>query len=111
MAAVLTAPNRAAWTKPVSLTVTSSAYGAWTIGIIAVAGTVLLVMVAWRIGQRWRARTARLAAEASGAGNPPIGRASEVGSTRPRPATTAPLENGAAPAAGTTKTTARDTRG
>ncbi len=51
-----------AWNSVVPLRIRSSAYGALTIILISVAGGVLLLMVALRIGQRLRARRAGPAA-------------------------------------------------
>ncbi len=49
-----------AWGPQVQLSVESTAYGALTVIIIVVAGVVLVLMVAWRIAQRVRARRHRL---------------------------------------------------
>lgn len=56
----------AAWGRSVPLSVQSSAFGAVTVVIIAVAGAVLLVMVVLRVRQRLRDRRARIAAEQVG---------------------------------------------
>lgn len=61
----LTGPDGHAWGAAVPLPIRSSAYGALTIILISVAGGLLLLMVILRIGQRWRDRTKRLAAEAT----------------------------------------------
>jgi hypothetical protein len=67
--ATLVGPDGVAWGSPVQLSVQSSAYGALTVVLIAVAGGVLVIMVALRIRQRLRGRQARLAAP-TGAGAP-----------------------------------------
>ncbi|GAA2016667.1 hypothetical protein JL107_10105 [Nakamurella flavida] len=67
----LISPDGRAWGEPVPLPVRSTAYGAFTVIIVAVAGAVLLLMVVLRIRQRVRGRRARLAAEAAGAVAPP----------------------------------------
>lgn len=56
----------AVWGQTVPLSVQSSAFGAVTVVIIAVAGAVLLIMVVLRVRQRLQARRARIAAEAAG---------------------------------------------
>jgi len=56
--AQLMGPDGRAWNSVVPLRIRSSAYGALTIILISVAGGVLLLMVALRIGQRLRARRA-----------------------------------------------------
>jgi len=63
--ATLVGPDGVAWGSPVQLSVQSSAYGALTVVLIAVAGGVLVTMVALRIRQRLHARQARLAAAAA----------------------------------------------
>lgn len=60
----------AVWGQTVPLSVQSSAFGAVTVVIIAVAGVVLLVMVVLRVRQRLRARRERIAAEAAGRVSP-----------------------------------------
>ena len=66
------------WGAPVELSVESTAYGALTVIIIVVAGGVLVLMVAWRIWQRLRARAAGAAhvdeVSAAGANDPGRGR-------------------------------------
>ena len=52
----LRAANGAPWSAPVTITVSSSAYGTLTIVLIVVAGGALLLMVAIRIVQRVRQR-------------------------------------------------------
>lgn len=56
--AQLMGPDGRAWNSAVPLRIRSNAYGALTIILISVAGGVLLLMVALRIGQRIRARRA-----------------------------------------------------
>jgi hypothetical protein len=62
--ATLVGTDGIAWGSPVQLSVESSAYGALAVILMAVAGGVLVVMVALRIRQRWRGRQARIAAAA-----------------------------------------------
>ena len=66
--ATLIGPDGAAWGSPVQLSVQSSAYGALTVVLIAVAGGVLVIMVALRIRQRLRGRRARIAAASTPTG-------------------------------------------
>ena len=61
----LISPDGRDWGQSVPLPVRSTAYGAFTVIIVAVAGAVLLLMVVFRIRQRVRDRRARLAAEAA----------------------------------------------
>lgn len=61
--ATLIGPDGVAWGSPVQLTVQSSAYGALTVILMAVAGGVLVIMVFLRVRQRLRGRRARIAAE------------------------------------------------
>ncbi|HEY5879500.1 MAG TPA: DUF6049 family protein [Nakamurella sp.] len=63
--ATLVGPDGVGWGSPVQLSVQSSAYGALTVVLMAVAGGVLVIMVALRIRQRLRGRRARLAAAAT----------------------------------------------
>jgi hypothetical protein len=67
----LRAPDGSAWSAPVTITVSSSAYGTLTIVLIIVAGGALLLMVAIRVVQRIRQR--------GGAGDPSPDPASEPG--------------------------------
>ncbi|HEY7816212.1 MAG TPA: DUF6049 family protein, partial [Nakamurella sp.] len=66
--ATLIGPDGVAWGSPVQLSVQSSAYGALTVVLIAVAGGVLVIMVALRIRQRLRGRRARIAAASTPTG-------------------------------------------
>jgi hypothetical protein len=59
--AQLRGPHGAAWGSAVPLTIASRAYGALTLVLILVAGGVLVLMVGFRIHQRWRAHRARSA--------------------------------------------------
>ncbi len=68
--ATLVGPDGLTWGDPVQLSVQSSAYGALTVILMAVAGGVLVVMVALRIRQRLRGRRARIAAAAQGTDDP-----------------------------------------
>jgi protein involved in polysaccharide export with SLBB domain len=68
--ATLVGPDGLTWGDPVQLSVQSSAYGALTVILMAVAGGVLVVMVALRIRQRLRGRRARIAAAAQGTAGP-----------------------------------------
>lgn len=61
--ATLVGPDGRPWGSPVQLTVQSSAYGGLTVGLMAVAGGVLVIMVFLRVRQRLRGRRARIAAE------------------------------------------------
>ena len=63
--AQLVTSTGATWGSPVVLAVESTAYGAFTVIMMIVAGGVLVLMVALRIVQRLRARRARLAAQAA----------------------------------------------
>jgi hypothetical protein len=63
--AQLRGPDGAAWGAAVPLTIASRAYGALTLVLILVAGGVLVLMVGFRIHQRWRAHRARSAAGGS----------------------------------------------
>jgi hypothetical protein len=71
VSAQLIGPDGQAWNDPVELRIRSNAYGTLTIVLISVAGGVLLLMVALRIWQRWKARRDRIAAEAARAHQPP----------------------------------------
>ncbi len=52
----LIGPDGRTWGTPVVLRITSTAYGALTVILVSVAGGVLLLMVIFRIAQRWRHR-------------------------------------------------------
>ncbi|MBM9468954.1 DUF6049 family protein [Nakamurella leprariae] len=72
--AALVSPSGQAWGAGEPLSVTSRAYGAFTLIVVGVAGSVLLLMVIWRIRQRWQARRLRTAGGESadpGPGLPP----------------------------------------
>lgn len=85
--AQLVGVDGSAWGSAVQLSVTSTAYGALTFIVIAVAGGVLLVMVVLRITQRFRARQARLARE----------RAGSAPETAPDPVAPTPVASSSAP--------------
>jgi len=61
VSAQLMSPDGRDWSLSVLLPIRSNAYGTLTIVLITVAGVVLLLMVIWRIWQRYRARQQRLA--------------------------------------------------
>ncbi len=89
--ATLVGPDGTVWGSPVQLTVQSSAYGTLTVVLIAVAGGVLVIMVALRIRQRLRARRARIAAGGQvpppaepGPADPPTRRADTGDTAGPR---------------------------
>ncbi|WP_029136656.1 DUF6049 family protein [Nakamurella lactea] len=71
VSAQLIGPDGQEWNDPVPLKIRSNAYGALTIILISVAGGVLLLMVALRIWQRWKARRDRIAAAAAQQAEPP----------------------------------------
>lgn len=54
--AQLQGADRSQWGQAVPLTIDSRAYGALTVVLMAVASGVLLLMVIWRLVQRWRDR-------------------------------------------------------
>jgi hypothetical protein len=108
----LRSPTGDAWGPSTQLSVRSSAYGAFTLVVVVVAGTVLLLMVVWRIRQRWRAHQERRrspdgsdgaapdsAADPDRPGDPgepdPPGRnlAGSTASDRGRPVRTAPTDD------------------
>jgi len=66
--AQLRGPSGATWGVAVPLTIASRAYGVLTLVLMLVAGGILVLMVVFRIHQRWRARQRRLADEAAGGG-------------------------------------------
>ena len=66
--AQLRGPDGASWGPRVPIRITSHAYGVLTLVLMLVAGGVLVLMVAFRIHQRWRARQRRLATERGGGG-------------------------------------------
>lgn len=71
VSARLMSPDGRDWNLSVLLPIRSNAYGALTIILITVAGGVLLLMVVWRIWQRYRARQHRLATERAAGDAPP----------------------------------------
>jgi hypothetical protein len=62
--AQLRGPDGAAWGPRVPVRITSHAYGVLTLVLMLVAGGVMVLMVAFRIHQRWRTRQRRLAGAA-----------------------------------------------
>jgi hypothetical protein len=64
--AQLRGTDGALWGPRVPVRITSHAYGVLTLVLMLVAGGVLVLMVAFRIHQRWRARQRRLATERAG---------------------------------------------
>ena len=68
----LIGPDGRTWGSPVVLRITSTAYGALTVILVAVAGGVLLLMVIFRIAQRWRNRRRR-AGRTAGRTGPGLG--------------------------------------
>lgn len=84
--ATLVGPDGTVWGSPVQLSVQSSAYGALTVILMAVAGGVLVIMVALRIRQRLRGRRARIAAAARGAADPADAEPGEDARAGARPA-------------------------
>lgn len=71
VSARLMSPDGRDWNLSVLLPIRSNAYGTLTIILITVAGGVLLLMVVWRIWQRYRARQHRLATERAAGDAPP----------------------------------------